>query len=88
MYDEWHHKPVAISTVSSGAFAGTQVITSLQFILWKMKALTVTAMFPVASVEEKFDEAGNPSDKAGTDKRAATFIKELSWFIEARIEKL
>ena len=47
LYREWYRKPVAISTVSSGPFGGTQVITSLQFSLWKMKAWTVPAMFPV-----------------------------------------
>src|SRR5688500_11263043 len=34
LYDEWFHKPIAISTVSDGSFGGTQVITSLLFTLW------------------------------------------------------
>ena len=58
--DEWYHKPVAISTVSDGPFGGSQVITSLQFLLWKMHAWTVPAMFPVTRVHETFDESGNP----------------------------
>jgi len=81
--DEWYHKPIAISTVSSGPFGGTQVITSLQFSLWKIKAWTVPAMFPVPKVQDAFDEQGNATDKAATDKRADTFIKELLWCIEA-----
>lgn len=85
LYDEWYHKPVAISTVSAGNFGGSQVITSLQFTLWKMRALTVTALFPVARVGESFDVNGKPADKAATDKRAADFIKELLWHIEAKI---
>jgi NAD(P)H-dependent FMN reductase len=36
LYDEWHRKPVAICTNSDGSFGGMQVITSLQFTLWKM----------------------------------------------------
>ncbi len=84
LYDEWHRKPVAISTVSEGIFGGTQVITSLQFSLWKMKACTVPAMFPVSKIKETFDEAGNATDKQPTDKRAAGFINELLWFIEAK----
>jgi NAD(P)H-dependent FMN reductase len=82
LMDEWHHKPVAISTVSAGAFGGTQVITSLQFTLWKMKALTVPAMFPVPKVQETFDENGNATDKTSTDKRAAAFLQELFFTIE------
>lgn len=75
--DEWHRKPVAISTVSDGSFGGSQVITSLQFVLWKMRALTVPAMFPVPRVDEAFDENGNPSDKEVTEKRAKIFLGEL-----------
>ena len=58
--DEWRKKPVAISTVSDGSFGGTQVITALQFSLWKIRAWTVPAMFPVPKVMETFDEEGNP----------------------------
>jgi len=83
LYNEWHRKPIAISTVSDGVFGGSQVITSLQFTLWKMKAWTVPAMFPVPNVQTSFDENGNPTDKVGTDKRAEGFIKELMWCVEA-----
>ncbi len=83
LYDEWYHKPIAISTVSDGGFGGTQVITSLQFSLWKIKAWTVAAQFPVPKVKEIFDENGNALDKAATEKRASTFIKELLWCVEA-----
>ncbi len=83
LYDEWHRKPIAISTASDGVFGGTQVITSLQFSLWKIRAWTVPAMFPVPKVQEAFDEKGVASDKAGADKRAANFLKELVWCMEA-----
>jgi NAD(P)H-dependent FMN reductase len=84
LYDEWYRKPVAISTVSDGPFGGTQVITSLQFSLWKMHAWTVPAMFPVAHVQESFDVNGNPQDRTATDKRARRFVKELLWCVEAK----
>lgn len=83
LYDEWHRKPIAISTVSDGIFGGTQVITSLQFSLWKIRAWTVPAMFPVPKAQELFDENGIPADKIATDKRATNFINELLWCIEA-----
>ncbi|MCC7031082.1 MAG: NAD(P)H-dependent oxidoreductase [Chitinophagaceae bacterium] len=83
LYEEWHRKPVAIATVSAGAFGGSQVITSLQFTLWKMRAWTVPATFPVPNVETSFDEDGNAADKEATDKRAKGFINELLWCIEA-----
>ena len=84
LYDEWHRKPVAISTVSDGIFGGTQVITSIQFSLWKIRAWTVPAMFPVPKVDKAFDENGNALDKEATVKRAKAFIGELLWCMEAR----
>ena len=84
LYDEWKRKPVAISTNSGGPFGGAQVITSLQFSLWKIGAWTVPAMFPVPKVQDAFDEEGIPSDQAGTDKRATAFIEELLWCINAK----
>lgn len=83
LVEEWKKKPVAISTVSAGAFGGMQVITSLQYSFWKIGALTVPALFPVPKVHEAFDEHGVPADKAGTDKRAGAFINELVWMMEA-----
>lgn len=84
LYDEWHRKPIAISTVSSGNFAGTQVITSLQFSLWKIRAWVVPAQFPVPTISQSFDEDGKPDDAAGTEKRATTFVNELLWCIKAK----
>jgi NAD(P)H-dependent FMN reductase len=81
--DEWRRKPVAISTVSDGPFGGTQVITSLQFTLWKQGAMTVPAMFPVPKVVEAFDEEGHPSDAQSMNKRAERYIGELLRCIEA-----
>jgi NAD(P)H-dependent FMN reductase len=77
LYDEWHGKPICISTVSSGSFGGSQALVALQFTLWKIGAWTVTNMFPVPNVTRVFDDKGNPSDKAATDKLADAYIKEL-----------
>lgn len=83
LYDEWRRKPIAISTVSAGDFGGSQVITSLQFSLWKIQAWTVPVMFPVPKVQEAFSENGIPNDPTSTDKRAKIFVDELLWCIEA-----
>jgi len=84
LYAEWKRKPIAIATVSAGPFAGTQVITSLQFSLWKIGALVVPAMFPVPTVEKSFDKVGNALDKPATDKRASVFVNELVYWISAK----
>jgi NAD(P)H-dependent FMN reductase len=82
LYDEWHRKPVCISTVSDGVFGGAQVITSLQFSLWKIRAWVVPAMFPVPKVNETFREDGTPVDE-NIHKRAKIFLDELLWCITA-----
>lgn len=84
LYEEWQRKPIAISTASDGVFGGTQVITSLQFSLWKIRAWTVPAMFPVPKVQLAFSEDGVPADPETVDKRAAGFTRELLWCIEAK----
>ena len=83
LIEEWKHKPVAISTVSAGPFGGNNMIPSLQYCLWKIGALTVPALFPVAAVEKSYDENGVPSDVAASEKRAAGFLKELVWMMDA-----
>lgn len=84
LYKEWKHKPIAISTVSAGSFAGSQVITSLQFSLWKIGALTVPSQFPVPTVDKTFNADGTPVDRETTSKRALTFITELLSIIELK----
>jgi NAD(P)H-dependent FMN reductase len=82
LYAEWERKPIAISTVSAGEYAGSQVLIFLQFVLWKIKAFTVPATFPIAKVQEQFDDLGNALNKTETDKLASAFIKELLYSIK------
>lgn len=77
LYEEWRHKSIGIVTVSSGPFAGSQVLIALQFTLWKMKAYTIPAFFSVPNVQDSYDNDGNPIDKIASDKMAAAFTKEL-----------
>jgi NAD(P)H-dependent FMN reductase len=83
LYDEWKHKPIGIATVSSGPFGGSQALLALQFVLWKMKAWTIPALFSVPNVEKAYEANGNALDKPASDKLAEVFIKELLWCIEA-----
>jgi NAD(P)H-dependent FMN reductase len=82
--DEWRRKPVGFVTVSNGNFAGTQVITSIQFALWKLGAITVPSTIRLPNIGSTFDEAGTPADKTDLDKRASAFVSELLWYIEAK----
>jgi NAD(P)H-dependent FMN reductase len=83
LYEEWHRKPIAISTVSDGSFGGTQVITSLQFSLWKIRAWTVPAMFPVPNAAKTFEAQGRLLETS-MEKRATNFVNELLWCVTAK----
>ncbi len=83
LYEEWNRKPIGIATVSSGPFGGSQALFALQFILWKMKAWTIPAMFSVPNVDKAYDEKGNAIDKTLSDKMAKPFIEALIWCMEA-----
>ena len=83
LYAEWKRKPVALATVSAGAFGGAQVTTSLVFSLWKIGIWMVPAMFPNPKVQSLYDEKGVPLDNGETEKRARYFIDELIWCMEA-----
>lgn len=82
--DDWRKKPVAFAVVSSGKFAGSQVIFSLQFTLWKIMALTVSPALRIPDIETSIDENGIPADKILMDKMASSTIRELLWYIEAK----
>lgn len=84
LVDEWQRKPVAICTVSDGAFGGTQVITSLLFSLWKIKAWVVNAHLPVPKVSDAFSADGQASDPEAWAKRTKAFVDELLWVVEAK----
>jgi NAD(P)H-dependent FMN reductase len=81
---EWHRKPVAFVNVSDGHFAGSQVIISIQFSLWKLGALTIPSTLRLPDITSTFDADGTAADKAGMDKRAMNLISELLWYIEAK----
>jgi len=83
LYVEWRRKPIAVATVSAGAFGGAQVTTSLVFSLWKIGVWLVPAMYPVPKVQDNYSENGTPVDMEATEKRARPFIEELLWCMEA-----
>ncbi|WP_187261954.1 NADPH-dependent FMN reductase [Pontibacter beigongshangensis] len=84
LYQEWYRKPIGLVTVSDGQFGGTQVMASLQFTLWKIRAWVVPAKFPVSKVQENYAIDGTPTDRANTEKHAAIFMEEMRWCIDAK----
>ena len=83
LYEDWYKKPVGLVAVSDGDFGGTQVITSLEFTLWKMQAWVIPARFHVQRVDKSYDVHGVPADKTKAEGLAKKFLRELFWSIEA-----
>lgn len=84
LYPEWKRKPIGISTVSSGAFGGSQVGTSLSFTFLKIGALVTPAVFRVPNVQDAYDENGLAANKEASGRRAKTFLDEFFWLVEAK----
>jgi NAD(P)H-dependent FMN reductase len=83
LYKEWYRKPIALASVSSGGFGGTQVMMAMQSVLWKMGAWISPSAYYVPKVEDAYTENGEASDSEATDKRALGFMDELLWAVEA-----
>ncbi|WP_395047235.1 NADPH-dependent FMN reductase, partial [Flavobacterium sp.] len=77
LFEEWQKKIIAFSTVSASDFGGLQALAHLQFIFWKIGAICVSKNFPVAKVQEKFDDFGNPTNKKEIDGFAKIFIDDF-----------
>jgi hypothetical protein len=52
--------------------------------MWKIGAITVPAPLRIPDVIKSFDDSGTPSDKPAMDKRTASLISKLLWFIESK----
>jgi chromate reductase len=83
LYPEWKRKPVALAAVSNGAYAGSQVLTSLSFSLMKIGATLVPSMYRVGNVQDIYDENGVATDPK-VQKFARGFIDDLAWYMEAK----
>jgi len=74
---------MAFATVSSGSFAGVNVLSQLKVLFSRLGAYIIPVSFSVSNVGESFDQLGQPTDKERIDRRAAKMIEELIWISEA-----
>jgi len=80
---DWKKKPIALSSVSGGAFGGSQVLVQLLFSLWKIRAWVVPGPMQVPTVKDNFQEDGTPNDAEAWARRTKAFLAELEWAMEA-----
>jgi NAD(P)H-dependent FMN reductase len=75
-------KPVSIVTVSSGAGGGLNCLAQLRLVCLAMGGVPIPGSFPVARVQEAFDEQGAVRDPH-LIRRLGTFLDELIWYARA-----
>jgi NAD(P)H-dependent FMN reductase len=83
--EDWKKKPIALASVSGGAFGGSQVLTQLLFTLWKIRAWVVPGAMQVPVVKDNFQEDGTPNDAEAWERRTKAFLDELEWAMEATV---
>ena len=80
--EEYFWRPCGMVTYSGGRFGGVRAGFALRSMLGEMGMVTIPTIFPVASVQNAFDEGGVPSDPR-TREYAKTFFDELFWYAHA-----
>jgi NAD(P)H-dependent FMN reductase len=79
-------KPLGIATVSSGWGGGLNCLAQLRLVCLAMGGVPIPASFPVARVQEAFDEQGEVRDP-GVRRRLGPFLDELIWYTRAIVHQ-
>ena len=79
---EYSFKPSAIATYSAGPFGGVRAAVHLRDIMAELGAPSISTAFPISTVQESFDDNGNPVDEA-YDRRIKRFLDEFEWYLRA-----
>ena len=79
---EYFFKPSAIVSYSAGNYAGVRAAVHLRAILCELGTPSISSMFPIAQVQNNFDENGNALDSF-YDNRSKRFLDEFMWYINA-----
>lgn len=79
---EGFFKPALIVGYSAGPFGGARVTLSWRAILPETGIITVPSTFLISSVQDSFDEKGNPKDKKYFE-RIKKPLDELEWYANA-----
>jgi NAD(P)H-dependent FMN reductase len=73
----YYRKPIAVTTVSSGAMGGMRAALQMQLLVLALKAYPVPEMLLTPKVEDKFDEGKLIDERF--KKTMDNFINEFVW---------
>ncbi len=79
---EYFFKPSAIVSYSAGNYAGVRAAVHLRAILGELGTPSISSMFPIAQVQNAFDDDGNALDSF-YDERSVRFLDEFIWYTQA-----
>lgn len=79
---EYFFKPSAIVSYSAGNYGGVRAAVHLRAILAELGTPSISSMFPIAQVQNSFDDAGNTTNSF-YEERSKRFLDEFMWYIRA-----
>jgi len=79
--NEFFFKPSAIVTYSMGPFGGVRVMMQWRPILAELGMPSIPTTLPIPSIQNTFDEEGNPKDSSYNEK-TKKFFDEFDWYID------
>ncbi len=79
---EYFFKPSAIVSYSAGNYAGVRAAVHLRAILGELGTPSISSMFPIAQIQNSFDENENALDSF-YEERSKRFLDEFIWYTEA-----
>lgn len=86
-FKEWHHKPAAIASATSGKVPGIATIQQLQTLLLKLGAIVTPSPCTFINTGEEFSETGEALKKEQAGSLARPMIEEFLWLINKTGEK-
>lgn len=81
-FAEYHDKPSAIVTYSSGSFGGVRAAQHLRDVCAELGMPSIPRSLGISKVHELFDEATNPKDVIVVE-RLDKLLDELEWYMDA-----
>lgn len=81
---EFHRKPIAVATASSGKMGGINASVQLQHVILSVGAYPLPLKFLCPEIQLSFDETNKPQNKTMMEA-SKKFLDELIWFANALI---
>ncbi len=83
---EYLYKPCGLVTYSAGPFGGVRSTAELRAVTGELGMSSIPSMLPLSQVGKNFNSEGAALDSA-YERRAAKFLNEFEWYVDAMKEK-